>query len=66
MKNGDFISFSLQRATSSGTSVETKTWNKYGETMRKQENRIAGIYIMANNGKLESYSASKFTNLKVT
>jgi hypothetical protein len=32
--------------------VSTYTWDKYGNRMDKYENRMAGIYIMANNGQL--------------
>lgn len=32
--------------------VNTHTWDKYGNRIDKFENRMAGIYIMANNGQL--------------
>lgn len=33
-------------------STSTHTWDKYGNRIDKNENRMAGIYIMANNGQL--------------
>ncbi len=47
-----FIKVSYVQSANRVGGVSTYTWNKYGSKINKFENRMAGIYIMANNGQL--------------
>lgn len=47
-----FIKVSYVQSANRLGGVSTHTWDKYGNRIDKYENRMAGIYIMANNGQL--------------
>jgi hypothetical protein len=57
---------SLVRSGNFASATSTLTWNKFGEEIRKQERRIAGIYIMSNSGKVEPIQELRFQKLLVT
>ena len=50
--NGEFIKVSYVQASNRLGGTGTHTWDKYGNRIEKGENRMAGIYIMANNGQI--------------
>ena len=50
--NGEFIKVSYVQAANRLGGTGTHTWDKYGNRIEKSENRMAGIYIMANNGQI--------------
>lgn len=45
--------------------TDTVAWNKYGEKENKQERRIPGMYIMTNNGKIETIKQGQFNELHI-
>lgn len=62
--NGEkMYKLSLVKSANRNTNTDTYTWNKYGEKQNKRENRIPGIYIMANDGKIGSINDALFTEL---
>lgn len=62
--NGEkMYKLSLVKSANRNTNTDTYTWNKYGEKQNKRENRIPGIYIMANDGKIGSINDAIFTEL---
>ena len=49
-----FLQFSYCRSKSGGASRKSVAWNKYGDRMDKNEYINPGMYIMFNDGKLET------------
>jgi len=51
----------LAKSSNTGSSTQTTTWNKYGDRIDKHENRMSGIYIMANDGAINNVQEAQFT-----
>jgi hypothetical protein len=64
-KDGEFIALSLVRSNNQGSMTDTTSWDKFGNPNNKQERRIPGIYIMANNGVIEPVPEVSWERLKV-
>jgi hypothetical protein len=62
--DGEFIKVSYVQAANRLGQTSTHTWDKYGNRIDKSEGRMAGIYIMANNGQLSDMRIS-FDNVFV-
>ena len=45
--------------------TSTTTWNKLGDPINKQERKLPGIYIMANDGKIENFQEADLKSMKV-
>ena len=53
-KKDQYFNISLMKSSSQiGGLTSTVTWDKYGNKVNKQERKIPGVYIMANNGYLK-------------
>lgn len=53
------------RSANIPSNVETTTWNKFGQTINKNERRVPGIYIMSNTGQIEEIPDLKFRDLRI-
>lgn len=49
---------SYVQASNRNSGTNTYTWDKYGNKIEKNENRMAGIYIMANTGQISDMKFS--------
>lgn len=65
LKDGQHITISLARSANQGSTTDTTAWDKYGNPNNKQERRIPGIYIMANNGQLDPVPEVLWEHIKV-
>jgi len=63
--NGDYYNISLVLSKNAQSTTQTTSWNKYGLKSDKRESRVAGIYIMANDGNLTNVAQTDFLRLYV-